>query len=160
MIFLLQLSMEAVRAQQGGTAGQRYVSCADGQIADDHTQHVNNDQSANAPGYDGQVLGPVLKGTHLQHDSTVSLHHYVYHGDFQGFREQLTILSLHENFPRLLGALQASDDTVSLKQDPVMHAQQQLCLASLSTFLLAAGDRAQLLSICWLALVAQWSWHS
>lgn len=107
--------MEAVRAQQAGSrAGQQYVSCADGQIAGDHTQYVNHGQGANAPGYDGQVLGPVLQGTHPHPDSTTSLHHYVYNGDFESFRQQLTILSRHENFPRLLGALQASDDRVGM----------------------------------------------
>lgn len=39
-----------------------------------------------------------------------SLHAYIYNGDFIGFTKQINALSRHENFPSLLGALQAGDD--------------------------------------------------
>lgn len=39
-----------------------------------------------------------------------SLHSHIYSGDFNGFTKHLKRLSQHENFPSLLGAIQAGDD--------------------------------------------------
>jgi hypothetical protein len=36
----------------------------------------------------------------------------VYNGDFAGFRQALSLLAQHENFPHLLGALQMNDAQV------------------------------------------------
>jgi hypothetical protein len=52
-------------------------------------------------------------GNQLPHrPESTSLHNFVYNGDFAGFRQALSLLAQHENFPHLLGALQMNDAQV------------------------------------------------
>lgn len=96
------------------------------QLEADIARHLS--QPASAPSAHGSERDAVACGAELSshqqideacdgdllhhHSEPTSLHNYVYNGDFAGFRQALSLLAQHANFPQLLGALQMNDAKV------------------------------------------------
>lgn len=80
-------------------------------LATRHQAQLAGDGSKRIPAGCGDGLKQHAAGGVVAPDVPVdtSLHHFVYQGDFEGFRAFLAQLSLQEHFPSLLGAMQVSE---------------------------------------------------